>query len=362
VEAPRTAIAVVSDDRYLPAACCQLLSTSQHLPSTNAAELFLLCCDVRPEDIGHARHFFQSRNLQVAVHVANEIARCVKLVGTRWPRAAYLRLHFDKIFGVEYERLIYFDADTRVRAPLHSLLTADLRGRPVAAVHDFIYYLTGNIRRRRRDLFLAQGSPYLQSGVMVFDWPATIADGVLARACKFLEDYPERCQEAPDQDALNAVLEGKWTPLDPRWNLHETYLHFGGRHVPFIEHYTSVKPWSRRRPKAWDEAAAWYAAALAGTAWATFVEPQSIVDRVIAQLHYAKFRYSPRVRDLLASHAPMILDLLGVSRVRDEDRPLPWAPRSRAHIEIMTDALIAEAERPEQPITSPERVLGASAP
>jgi lipopolysaccharide biosynthesis glycosyltransferase len=249
-----------------------------------------------------------------------------------------------------------------VRARLNSLLAADLRGRPVAAVHDFIYYLTGNIRRRRRDLFLAQDAPYLQSGVMVFDWPATIADGVLARARKFLEDYPDRCQEAPDQDALNAVLKGKWTPLDPRWNLHETYLHFGGRHLPFIEHYTSVKPWSKRRPKAWDEAAAWYAAALAGTAWTDFVEPQSVLDRTAARLHYAKFRYSPRIRDVLAARAPMVLDVLGVRRVRDEAQPLPWAPRSRAHVEIMTDALIAEAEGRRQRIAPPEKVLGASAP
>jgi len=359
---PKTAIAVVTDHRYLPAACCQLLSTRQHLASTNTAELFLLCCDVQPADIDQVKRFFASRNLDVTVCVASKLADRVRLVGNRWPRAAYLRLHFDHVFGPEYERLIYFDSDTRVLAPLAPLLAANLNGRPVAAVHDFIYYLTGNIRRRRRDLFLAKDAPYLQSGVMVFDWPATLADGVLARARRFLEDHPDRCQEAPDQDALNAVLEGKWTPLDPRWNLHETYLHFGGRHLPFIEHYTSVKPWSRRRPKAWDKAAAWYRSALAGTVWSGFVEPQSLFDRAATRLHYARFRYSPRIRDLLAARTPIVLDALGVSRLRNEAQPLPWAPRNRAHVEIMTEALIAEAEGRTQTISPPERVLGASAP
>jgi len=275
----------------------------------------------------------------------------------RWPRAAYLRLYFDEVFGPEYDRVIYFDADTRVLAPLAPLLDVDLRGNPCAAAHDFIYYVTGNIRRRRRDLFLSDDAPYLQSGVMVFDWPATLADESLARAREFLGKYPERCREAPDQDALNAALEHQWTPLDPRWNLHETYLRFHGRHTPFLEHYTSSKPWSNDRPREWRQAAAWYASELAGTAWADFVPSQSRVEAMRVQWAFLRFRYDPKVRDAVAHHAPVLLDLVGVPRTRDEDAPLPWAPPSRAVVERMTDALIDEAAGRRAPLRPPERVL-----
>jgi lipopolysaccharide biosynthesis glycosyltransferase len=354
----KTAIAVCSDAAFLPAACCQLLSTARHLPSDDAADLFLLCCDVDTADLEEAERFFATRELAVQVLVP-DAAALIRPLETRWPRAAYLRLYFDTVFGPEYDRLIYFDADTRVRKSLAPLLDVDLRGNPVGAVHDFIYYVTGNIRRRRRDLFLASDAPYLQSGVMVFDWPATLADRSLARARWFLREHPDRCREAPDQDALNAALEDKWTPLDPRWNLHETYLRFHGRHAPFIEHYTSSKPWASDRPREWGPAAEWYEHELAGTAWEHFIPRQTRLEAMHVRWAFLRFRYDPKVRHTAARYAPWLLDWAGVPRERDEDQPLPWAPPSRAVVERMTAALIDEAARGRPCLRPPEAVLSA---
>lgn len=352
----KIAIVAASDAGYLPAACCQLVSSARHLEDAGVVELFLVCCDVSDEDYAEAERFFASKSVPVKI-VRAPFADSIRPIGNRWPRAAYLRLYFDSVFGADYARLVYFDSDTRVCAPLAPLLAADLKGNPVGAVHDFIYYVTGNIRRRRRDLFLSDDAPYLQSGVMVLDWPMTLKDGLLARAREFLVAHPDRCQEAPDQDALNAVLEGRWTPLDPRWNLHELYLTFGGRHTPYIEHYTSTKPWSRLRPKAWREAADWYRNELADGAWAGFVAPQSPADRLRAWLAFQKFVYAPRIRDAFAERAPFVLRALGKEVVRDDNKELPWAPKSRRDVEVMTDALIEEAAGARAPIRPPESVL-----
>ncbi len=356
---PKIAITTATDRGYLPAACCQLLSTARHLPAPDAAELFLVCCDVSAADIAEAERFFARRDVSARVLAREDVADAIRPVNRRWPRAAYLRLYFDTLFDRSYDRLIYFDADTRVCAPLAPLLEAPLYGAPVGAVHDFIYYVTGNIRRRRRDLFLAPDAPYLQSGVMVFDWPQTLDSGGLAAARAFLERHPDRCQEAPDQDALNAAFAGRWTPLDPRWNLHELYLMFGGALTPYIQHYTSTKPWSRRRPAAWREAAAWYRRELADTAWSDFIEPQSPLDAARARLFFLNFRYAPRLHDLAAKHTPFVLDWMGLPRTRDENVALPWAPRSRKDVEDMTHALIEEAARTRPPLTPPEAVLAS---
>jgi lipopolysaccharide biosynthesis glycosyltransferase len=354
--APNTAIVVCSDAAFLPAACCQLLSVARHLPRDDAAGLFLVCCDVDEANVANAEQFFASRDVEVSILVP-EFAGSIETLESRWPRAAYLRLYFDLVFGPEFDRLIYFDADTRVRVSLEPLLNVDLGGRPVGAVHDFIYYLTGNIRRRRRDLFLGNDAPYLQSGVMVFDWPATLSNQILPRARCFLRDHPERCREAPDQDALNAVLKDRWTPLDPRWNLHETYLRFRGRHTPFIEHYTSSKPWSSNRPREWREAAAWYQAQLADTAWGDFVAPQTLNDALHVRWEFLRFRYLPKINDAIGRYAPVLLDWTGVPRVRDETAPLPWAPKNRATVDQMTDALIDEAVGRTAFLRPPEAVL-----
>ncbi len=244
-----TAVVTVADRLYLPAACCQLLSAASHLTDRDRAQLFLMVCDVTSEDIAGARSFFKARGVHVEIVYPDFLHRMLPpLTQTRWPKAAYLRLYFDWYFDRSWRRVVYFDADTRVCARLSPLLNADLQGRPIGAVHDSIYYVTGNIQRRRRDLFLKDDAPYFQSGVMVFDWLTVLDTDGLGEARRFLSSHPESCYEAPDQDALNATFEDRWTPLDPRWNLHEFYLMSGAQLQPYLMHFTSVKPWSPMRP------------------------------------------------------------------------------------------------------------------
>ncbi|NNC38855.1 MAG: glycosyltransferase family 8 protein [Acidimicrobiales bacterium] len=353
----KIAITTATDRGYLPAAACQLKSVADHLPSPDAAELFLVCCDVSGQDVKDAEDFFKSHNINVSVIVPDFVDERVKTINDKWPRAAYLRLYFDAIFGKEYKRLIYFDADTRVRSSLAPLLECDLRGNPVGAVHDFIYYVTGNIRRRRNDLHLSDDAPYLQSGVMVFDWPETLQNDYLGKARQVLLDNPQGCQEAPDQDALNVAFENLWTPLDPRWNLHETYLGFGGHLKPNLEHYTSTKPWSIKRPEAWRNAAEWYSAQLKSSAWPDFIPAQSPKDKMMSKVRFAKFRYTPKIRNGLARGAPFVLDMLKTPRQRSDAEELPWAPRNRKDVEDMAAALIEEAEGKRDLIRPPESVL-----
>ena len=182
------AIVTVADRRYLPPACCQLVSAAGHLTTADRAKLFLVLCDVSDEDVANARGFFDKRGMSVEVIVPDFVDRMMTPLKTRWPRAAYLRLYFDWLFDRRWKRLLYLDADTRVCAPLAPLLAADLREQPIGAVHDFIYYVTGNIHRRRRDLGLASDAPYFQSGVMLFDWHRVLDCDGLGAARRFLSE------------------------------------------------------------------------------------------------------------------------------------------------------------------------------
>ena len=344
-----TAIVTVSDRRFLPAACCQLISTAANLPPRAAVQLFLVVCDVDDQDVDDARTFLSRRGLSVDVVVPPFLNEMMTPLATRWPRAAYLRLYFDWLFDTRWRRIIYFDADTRVCRSLGPLLNVDLRGRPVGAVHDFVYYVTGHISRRRRELLLADDAPYFQSGVMVFDWHEMLRCNGLANAREFLMTHVEACMEAPDQDALNASFEDRWTPLDPRWNLHETYLQFSNRLEPWLRHYTSTKPWSRHRPHAWREAAAWYQSELAASPWPDFVEHQTLVEAARSDARFAARKYGSRLWIPLAHYLPALLERMGWD--------MPWVPRSTTDVEDMAAAMIDEAAGSRPPLRPPEAVL-----
>ena len=338
------AVVTVADRRYLPPACCQLSSVANHLHSDDA-QLFLVVCDVSEQDVAHAREFFAKRNMRVEIVVPDFLDDMVQPLKTRWPRAAYLRLYFDRIFDERWQRILYLDADTRVCAPLAPLLHADLRGEPIGAVHDFIYYVTGNIHRRRKDLGLANDAPYFQSGVMLLDWQRMLQCDGLGDARRFLLEHAEGCYEAPDQDALNGAFEDRWTPLDPRWNLHETYLMFGQRYKPKLMHFTSTKPWSKERTRAWAGASRWYRSELADTPWHDFVESQSVLDALRVELLFRGRVYKPRLLEAAANNVPLLLSLFG-RQLRPYDHTggfKPWVPRRAQDVEDMTQALIDEA-------------------
>ena len=303
---------------------------------------------------------FLARQMNVKIILAAEIAEEIKTIqGRRWPRAAYLRLYFDKIFGPDVERVIYLDADTRVRTELSPLLNVELYGKPVGAVHDLFYYVTNRIGGRRQVLSLNSDAPYLQSGVMVFDWKLTLDLGILAKARRFIEQYPELCVEAPDQDALNAVLQNKWTPIDPRWNFHESYLMYANAHTAFIEHYTSSKPWTRKRYPAWKSASDWYRQQLSDTDWSDFVNQPSFLESLKLELEFLTYKSGVRFKYFLSDHAPALLSRLGISPCT-KDKPQHSVPRSRSDVELITNLAIEEAARLRPPLRPPESVLGFS--
>jgi len=360
--AGKTIVVTSADRQYLPPACCLLHSAHENLRTRPDVSLFLVCCDVEDGDLATAREMFAARQMAVEIVDAAEIAEKIKTIQSRrWPRSAYLRLFFDEIFGRDIDRLVYLDADTRVLTDLAPLLDAELHGNPVAAAHDLFYYVTNRIAERREMLFLDSDGPYLQSGVMVFDWGATLDLGLLAEARRFVERYPERCVEAPDQDALNAVLKNRWTPLDPRWNLHESYLKYADAHAAYIEHYTSRKPWYRDRPPAWQAASEWYRQQLANTGWAEFVEQPSSLGSIKLELRFLAYISIVRLKYVMSDYTPAVLDLFGIRKCR-KDCPQHSVPRCRKHVELMTDAEIEEAARRRPPLRPPEAVLGFSNP
>jgi lipopolysaccharide biosynthesis glycosyltransferase len=180
--------------------------------------------------------------------------------------AAYARLKIPELLP-GLDRVIYLDSDLVVHADLTPLWSADLQGRLVGAVQDSGIPVVG--ARYGIESFealgLNAGSPYFNSGVLVIDLAAWRAHDIPKQVFTYLTTYADRLNTC-DQEGLNAVLCGRWAPLDFRWNVTTEFFevenriprgplydsfhravdaaHTGVSASPRIVHYTSPrKPW-----------------------------------------------------------------------------------------------------------------------
>lgn len=134
--------------------------------------------------------------------------------------SAFGRMFLGPLLKNEYARLIYLDGDVFLEtgADIDELFHADLEDCCLAAARDLNDYdgLKGATwAAYRKELKLAEGAPYFNSGVLVID---------SARFTAQLPQFLKKLSEAEfvprfvDQSVMNAVLQGQWVELEPAWN------------------------------------------------------------------------------------------------------------------------------------------------
>lgn len=159
--------------------------------------------------------------------------------------ATYARLDLPAVLPPDIDRLIYLDCDLLVLGDIGDLWRCDLEGFYFAAVEE-----PGV--SHQSTLGMPIDARYFNAGVMLIDLAGFRKGGVMGMVLEYLQKYPERIRYV-DQDALNAVLFGKWLPLPEKWNY--VAWHFTPEakirkqekreeNKPEIIHFTaSPKPW-----------------------------------------------------------------------------------------------------------------------
>lgn len=136
------------------------------------------------------------------------------------PPATLFRLLIESMLPESIDKVLYIDTDTIVRHSLVPLWETSLDSRFVAAVRDsWLWWFAQGLPWR--ELELSPHLPYFNAGVLLVSLDAWRAADVSARALDLVARY--RFQDA-EQGALNAIIEGDWLALDPRWNLQGTHL------------------------------------------------------------------------------------------------------------------------------------------
>jgi lipopolysaccharide biosynthesis glycosyltransferase len=168
-------------------------------------------------------------------------------------KLTYVRFLAPRLLPPEISRILYLDVDLLILDDLEGLWQTDLAGAPVGAVADLFLHTTflakglDPQKERANHFRYGRGLPsvehYLNAGVLLIDLDRWRAESLSERAFDYLKQHPDTPHM--DQDALNAVLDKRWTPLPARWNVQDHYRRIvPGEGGPGIVHFiTRKKPW-----------------------------------------------------------------------------------------------------------------------
>jgi lipopolysaccharide biosynthesis glycosyltransferase len=167
---------------------------------------------------------------------------------THVSKMTYARFLIPTIFPDTVSRVLYLDADILVLDDLGSLWETDLEGAVLGAVLDG---LDLQIKQGKANLDGFEKMPcvrdYFNGGVILIDLQQWRKERISEKALEYLSRHPQ--SPYSDQDALNAVCDGLWKKLDPRWNFHDHHYKkkiadLGPDEIPGIVHFvTCLKPW-----------------------------------------------------------------------------------------------------------------------
>jgi len=255
---------------------------------TTPANYDIVLVTTGPTDVTDIhRRWLSERGIKLRDDFDLSSLQTIDIAERRLTKATLLKLLLAETLADCYDRILYLDADLTIHDELTPIFSLDTKDSPLAAVPNVPLWTDRNWKQQQSDYahFRALGmtEPYrfVNTGVMLIDVGKWNRDDVGARALDFIRRNPTICR-LPDEDALNAILDGHLAQMSPVWNM-RSHL-WSQREVreivqPVIIHYAGPnKPWRRfrRRKRLFAHRSAYrlYKEFVAGTPWPTWLADQ----------------------------------------------------------------------------------------
>lgn len=222
------------------------------LQSPSSVDVTVASVGLTPATIRRLRRTIERHQRALSLVEVSDLVRSLPLGLPRFSPAAWARLFIDRVIPPTADRVVYLDADTYCRRPIHELFELDLGDVPVAAVPDPIEP-THELRGAEfwQAASTRPSSDYFNSGVMVVDRSTWVARGVTVAALRMIAEdgVPTR---SVDQDILNAVLADEWLSLPAVWNTLGSAVDM--KEIARIIHFVGDrKPWHAETGGGWFE-------------------------------------------------------------------------------------------------------------
>ena len=249
------------DARYMAPFEVTVRSVLDHLPVHREVDWHVLCPVLPEEQRLAVFRLADSRPVRFHWHPVPDDALSAYPVRGHFVPMVYARVLAPDILPSSVDRLLYLDADLLVLDDISELWALPLEGAIVAAAQDMAVPRVSSPMglRRFEQLGIAPDAPYFNAGVYLADLAGWREEEITEKTLTYLERYHDDVNLL-DQDALNAVLHGRWRRLDVRWNLIASLAgrsHYRPRDIdpleyrralaqPGIVHFAGLlKPWAQ---------------------------------------------------------------------------------------------------------------------
>ena len=277
-------VVFATDENYVQHLCVTLLSLLYNRSRDVPLHVFVLGDNLSFESTGIIRQIAEEHNVSITFPDIN-FDRFGDLVATRHQsRATYARFAIPET--VHAHKALYLDCDLIIRRDILEIWKIDISDYYVGAVVDGM-----NVKQELYEILrMPFGEPYFNAGVLMINLKKWRQDGICEKLIKFTNENANIIKYQ-DQDALNAILWGRWFPFHLRWNVQKQvfrlcYNYQSRRSLPkeFIEavrdpaivHYTTNdKPWHYKCKTPYVEE---YYRYLAMTPWKDYRPPRTIPE------------------------------------------------------------------------------------
>jgi lipopolysaccharide biosynthesis glycosyltransferase len=256
-------VACAADRRYVMPLAVLLTSLVDCLDPRRALTAYVLDGGIPVRDQELLARSLERPNVRVRWIPSGSAPLPELPVWGRLGSVVYQRLMIPQMLPESVSRAIWLDCDMVIWQDVARLWDLDVGDHYLLAAQDMIVPHVSSFMgiARYEQLGIPASAKYFNAGVMLVNLALWRDHDVVAKVVDYLERYREDVVFL-EQEALNAVLAGRWGELDPRWNQNASVTgqpFFRPRHLeaetyerlvrdPWIVHFTGrIKPWTTRK-------------------------------------------------------------------------------------------------------------------
>lgn len=246
---PAVFVICAADEQYAPALAVMMESLACHVGPGSAIEIHIVDCGLS-EDSRAAISLLARSNVSISWRQPAATGKALEISWGHVSKATFQRLLIGEWVPAHARSVLWLDCDLMVLDDVARLVDVETGDGVLAAVRDpFVRQVSSHFGVRNWSaLGFQYDDPYFNAGVMRIDMQKWRSANVGQRALDYLSRFGSRVY-FNEQEALNAVLRGRWRRLEDRWNVSVNPFHsrgqrYGGRGPAIVHFCGRVKPWA----------------------------------------------------------------------------------------------------------------------